>query len=909
MLETARETAHEFFLDNGLKVVFVPQIGAPVATVLIVYRIGSRNEGAGYTGSSHLLEHMLFKGTPANNRRRGRAFADIMNEIGANKNATTWLDRTNYFETVPAGYLDFALELEADRMRNALIADEDRRSEMTVVRNELERSDNNSMRALHTALVATAFREHPYHHPTIGWRPDVEGVSTERLRELYDTYYGPGNATAFVVGDFDPERTRATIERSFGALPPAPAEVPDVYTDEPPQAGERSVVVKRPGDAAIVALAFHTPAAFGQTHVLSNEALARASAGGTPAGDDGEALDVLARILGRGRTSRLSRALVDTGMALEVSASNWGSRDPGLFEIVANVRPGVDPGDVRRELETALGALASSAPEALEVERAQNQITVARAFSREGTLSLAQRLGELEAVGSWRLDEGYIDRIRAITPERVRDVAQTYLHEDNRTLGLLVPGTPKTFDFVPFEPVEAVRDVFAAVEAEPLPAPRASSPLRFESRIASAELANGLAWKYVESPHSPTMHVRGLFLAGPAFARENPMLAAITAEMLSRGTRAHGRREIEERLERTGIRRTYYVDDDRTQSYDTLVLRFSAAAAAADAELLFASLAEELREPAFDEAELEAVKAEITGGLRLARTDTGWRATQRFTELLYPPGDANREPDVDALLEAVAATDVAMVRHFHERFVLGTAPLVSGAGAHPVDRFADFLSGAFASVPFAGSLARLGSPIEPSLGDAPAERRANVELERKANVDIVIGRATALVRSDADYLASVLANGILGQSTLSSRLGLRLRDREGLTYGVTSAFLSAARLPGPWRVSVSVNPANVERAIDLVRDVLGEYVSDGPSAREVAQQRNSMAGQHAVALATNGGIAAQLERIAYFRLGDDYVDTYRDRLQAISLGDVAQAARRYLGDRDLAVVAAGTFTR
>src|SRR5208283_2961660 len=167
MLETAVLGAREFFLDNGLKVVFVPQGTAPVATLLLVYRIGARNEAVGCTGASHLLEHMLFKGTRENSRRQGRAFADMMNEIGANKNATTWIDRTNYFETVPSGYLEFAIELEADRMRNALIDDADRRSEMTVVRNELERNDNSPMRVLGAAVVATAFREHPYHHPTI----------------------------------------------------------------------------------------------------------------------------------------------------------------------------------------------------------------------------------------------------------------------------------------------------------------------------------------------------------------------------------------------------------------------------------------------------------------------------------------------------------------------------------------------------------------------------------------------------------------------------------------------------------------------------------------------------------------------------------------------------------------------
>jgi zinc protease len=904
MIETAAAPAHEFFLENGLKVVFVPQAAAPVATLLILYHVGARNEAVGYTGSSHLLEHMLFKGTPAYNRQRGRAFADIMNEIGAAKNATTWIDRTNYFESVPTGYLDFAIELEADRMRNATIADVDRRSEMTVVRNELERNDNNPMRVLSTALVATAFREHPYHHPTIGWRTDVEGVSTERLRELYDTYYHPDNATAFVVGEFDAERTRATIERCFGALPRASRALPEVYTEEPPQVGERSVVVKRPGDTAIVTLAFHTPAAFGAMRVLSNAELRTVGATGTPMNDDGDALEILARVVGRGRTSRLSRALVDTGLALEVSASNWGSRDPGLFQVVAIVRPGVGPDVVRREVDSVLAAITADGPDEDEIERARRQIAVGRAFARDGSLSLAQRLGELEAVGGWRLDEGYLERLATIDPERVRDVARTYLHEDNRTVGLLLPGTPKTFDVVPFEVVPAHAGARAAEpEAVPLPAPRSSGPQSFAARVAGASLSNGLAWKYVESPHNPTVHVRGLFAAGPAHSPEHPLLASIVAAMLSRGTRRNDRRAIEERLERAGIRRAYYVDDERAQAYDALAFRFVAACTADDLELTLETIAEELREPAFDEVELGIVKAELTGALRLARTNTSWRAMALFTQLVYEPGDPNLERDVDALIAGVEATTADDVRDFHRRHVLGSAPLVSGAGARTQAQFGSLLDATLGELTFGAA----GFSVVPVRARAAAERRENVELERKANVDIIIGRASSLVRADPDYFAAMVANGILGQSTLSSRLGLRLRDREGLTYGVTSAFLSPYKVPGPWRVTVSVNPANVERAIALVREVLHAYVDEGPRERELVAQRNSMAGGHFVALATNSGIVAQLERIAYFGLGDDYVDTYRARLEAATRVEVAAAARRYLGEHDLTVVGAGTF--
>jgi zinc protease len=834
----------------------------------------------------------------------GRAFADIMNEIGASKNATTWIDRTNYFETVPAGYLEFAIELEADRMRNAYIADVDRRSEMTVVRNELERNDNNNVRVLNSAVVATAFREHPYHHPTIGWRPDVENVETERLRELYDTYYHPNNATAFVIGDFDEARTRDAIERHFGALPHAPISIPDVYTDEPPQAGERSLVVKRPGDTTLVAYAFHTPAAFGQMHVLSRTELARRAARERTESDiDGYALEVLSRILGRGRTSRFSRALVDTGLALDVSAWNWDSRDPGLFQILVNVTPGRSAEDVRREIETVLATIADEVPSVAEVERAQTQIVVQRAFARDGTYALASRLGEFEAVGSWRLDEDYVERIREVTPERVRAVAHAYLHEDNRTVGVLLPATAKTFDVVPFEPVEASHDHSAPTEAAPLPGPRSARHLRFAGRIANGTLSNGTSWNYVASPETPTVHIRALLEAGPAFTGGRPVLASVAAEMLMRGTRRRKRQEIEERLERAGVRRAYYVDDDPSQSYNPLAFRITGASVAEQTPLLLETIAEELTEPAFDPAEFELVKVEIVGALRHARSNTGWRAAQRFLELAYESGDPNAAPDVDAALATLEALTLDDVRAFHERSLLGVAPLVSGAGALEEPAFARLLETTLGAVPLSSHAA----PGVTVRARPARDVREDVVLERKANVDIVIGRATSLVRAGADFQAAQIGNGILGQSTLSSRLGLRLRDREGLTYGVTSAFSSPGRLAGPWRITVSVNPANVERALESVRDVLREYVEHGPTERELVMQRNSMAGQHHVRLATSAGIAGELERMAYYDLGKEYVDTYREELEGVDRAAVTSAVRRYFDGRDLIVSAAGTF--
>jgi zinc protease len=894
---------HEFVLANGLRVVVVPNAAAPVATLLVVYRVGARNEAVGYTGSSHLLEHMLFKGTPANNRANGRAFADIMNEIGASKNATTWLDRTMYFETVPVEYLPLAIELEADRMRSALIADVERRSEMTVVRNELERNDNSPARVLNQALVAAAFREHPYHHPTIGWRADVEGVSTERLRDLYDTFYHPDNATVFVIGDVELAPTRELIETHFGALPAAPRPIPSVYTDEPPQHGERSVIVKRPGDDTLLALAYHTPAAFGQTSILSGGELARRALA-PPPHNDSYALEVLARILGRGRASRLSRALVDERLALDVSTWNWGSRDPGLFQILISVRPGSAIDDARRETERTLAALATDGPTAEEVTRAQTQIAVQRAFGRDGTFALAQRLAEFEAVGSWHIDDDYLERVRAVTPDDVRAAVATYLHEDNRSTASLVPGTPKAFTPVAVPHADGRSPGDVSVPMAQLAIPNGMREHRFAERIARATLPNGIDTLYATNPGSATVVVRGLLDAGAAFAPGRPMLPTLFGEMLARGTRSNARTAIEERLERAGVRRHYSVDDERSQHYDPLAFRFSAACAANDLPLLMETLAEELSEPAFAHDELERVQAELTGALRLLRTSTNWRAMQRFLQLAYEPGDVNEEPDLDALLADVAATTVEDLRRFYERTFLLGRPLIAAAGAEDEAAFALLAAGTLGQIPFTSGEAAGWPAVRPR---PSRELREYVAVERKASVDIVLGRATSLVRSADDYLAAIVGNGILGQSTLSSRLGLQLRDRQGLTYGVTSGFLAGGRVPGPWRIGVSVNPANVERAVASARNVLEDYASSGPTSRELVQQRNSMTGGQRVALATNGGIAQQLERIGHYDLGDDYVDTYRERLESVSAADVRTAIATYFAADELIVCAAGTF--
>ncbi|MET0646922.1 MAG: pitrilysin family protein, partial [Pyrinomonadaceae bacterium] len=399
------EGVREFRLANGLKLLLAGNRVAPVATFLVLYRVGSRNEAVGYTGSTHLLEHMLFKGTPTFNKAKGTQVAATLQRVGADFNATTWYDRTNYFETVPSDAFELAVHLEADRMRNSFIADEDRRSEMTVVRNELERGQNEPMLVLDEAVYAAAFREHPYHHPTIGWRADVENVPTARLKEFYDTFYHPNNATAVVVGDFEESHALALVNRYFGAFPASSEPIPEVYTDEPRQEGERRLVVRRAGELPLVQVAFRTPASLGQERVLSNAELA-ARAARPPEGNDIYPLAVLASVLTNGVTSRLYQALVESELAVSTDARVDQFRDPGLFNIYATAAPGVEAARVEeaihRELQRAAEDLGTG-----EVEKAKRQIAARVAYERDGTHNVAMQMSEAEAVADWRFYNDY----------------------------------------------------------------------------------------------------------------------------------------------------------------------------------------------------------------------------------------------------------------------------------------------------------------------------------------------------------------------------------------------------------------------------------------------------------------------------------------------------------------------
>lgn len=406
---------HEYRLDaNGLQILLAPQAKAPVAGFMVTYRVGSRNEALGYTGATHLLEHLMFKGSENFNKGNGKDLWNLLEAKGALVNATTWTDRTNYFEIVPRELLPTAIAFEADRMRRARIREEDRVSEMPVVRNEFERGENMPLEALDKQIWALAYEAHPYHHSTIGWRSDIENVPIERLKKFYDDFYWPDNATVTVVGGFDEEKTLAVIKEAFGQHASAGAPLPRSYTSEPPQEGERRAIIRRGGEVEMVGIAHKIPAA---RH------------------PDMPALTLLSLILSDGKASRLYCSLVDAAKATAVASVCYQFHDPSLFTTYVTLAPRTKHAEAERIVKEMYARLAARGIEKHELARAKRAVRAAIAARRDGPYALLASLNEEIATGDWTRFATFPKALGTVTAAHVKDAARRYLVAGHATVG------------------------------------------------------------------------------------------------------------------------------------------------------------------------------------------------------------------------------------------------------------------------------------------------------------------------------------------------------------------------------------------------------------------------------------------------------------------------------------------
>ncbi len=924
----------EYTLDsNKLTVLLKEDHSAPVLTFMVTYRVGSRNEVIGTTGATHLLEHLMFKGSKKYNRDIGTGFDTLLDKIGATNNASTWLDRTNYYEELASDKLELALQLESDRMRDLLLREKDRQPEMTVVRNEYERGENDPIEALDKMIWAAAYIAHPYHHSTIGWKSDIEKVPIEKLQEFYHTFYWPNNATVSIIGDFQPTAALALVRKYYSPIKASPTPLPEVYTEEPPQQGQRRVIVKRPGEIGVVGVAYKSPA------------------GTSP---DYPAMAILGDILTDGKTSRLYRALTDKNLTLDVSVQTGFFRDPSLQIFYAALNPpdaaapGAAPAvgsaeaghrNVEEILVAEIEKLKKDGVTPEEVARAISKETASTAYGRDGTFSIARELNEEIAVGDWTEFVSLPEAIKRVTAADVLRVARAYLVEDQSTIGYFIPqaeapaGAPAAGPAAPARrsPSTGARDIHGpAYYQDPEVAGSASDPasvtsaLRLPSSVnrplaasanpggqpaagaaetGAALIAPKVNRRKVAGIDVLTLHtslkdvvtITGSFPAGDAF---NPpgrsAIADLTTGMLDKGTTAHDKFALAQQLEDVGASIDF--------SSGAITLAFNAKALKKDLPLVMKLLAEQLRTPAFSPEEFEKLKKQLIGEFQQSLEQPNVRANIALSRAIYPEGHPNRAPDVQAYLADLAKTTLDEVRAFHAANY-GPANMTFVAVGDVDDVVIDQQLGAA----FEGWR---GGKAAPTATRAPAittGRTERVVIPGKTSVSLYQGFPSGLKYSDADRLALDLGSQVFGGGYFSSRLLATVRNEEGLTYGIGAGLSADTYVDGQWMIRGTFAPELLAKGIESTTRQLKKFAATGVTADELRDFKAAVIGTYKLSLATSTGMANQLLLNVQRGMPLSQVDDYPAKVNALTLDQVNAAIKKYLDPDKMVTVLSGTL--
>jgi zinc protease len=866
----------EFRLANGLRVLLFPDPSQQTITVNVTYMVGSASEGYGETGMAHLLEHLMFKGSTHH--------PNVPQELtahGARPNGTTWYDRTNYFETFAANdaNLTWALELEADRMVHSFIAQKDLASEMTVVRNEFELGENSPENILSERVWSTAFLWHNYAHPTIGARSDIENVPIDRLQAFYRKYYQPDNAILAVAGKIDEAKTLALIARTFGSLPRPARTLPALYTAEPTQDGERMVTLRRVGDVQVAQVGYHIPAG---SHA------------------DFAALDLLAFLLGDEPSGRLYKALVEPKKATSVHAEAWQFHYPSLFTATAVLQKTGDLSAAEAVLTQTVEAAGTTSVSGEDVERARQ----ARLKDWELTLRNSERaciaLSEWSGMGDWRLMFLYRDALKKVTPADVQHVAAAYLKPSNRTTGLFIPtDKPDRADIPPVPDVASmVRDYkggVAIAQGEAFD----PSPANIESHVTRSKLASGSTLVLLpKKTRGEAVHASLTFHFGDVTSLKGRRVAAgLAADMLLRGTTEHTRQQLKDELDRLKAR----VDVDGDAEHVTVDVETTRENLPAVMRLV----GEILRHPAFPASEFEQLRQEKITEQEQARSEPfalGQIAFRRHLQT-YGKDHPRYTATPEEQLEALRAATLDQVKAFYADFYGASAGEIAIVGDFDAAATKQLASDLFGDWRSKTAFVRITSPYTQI-----AATSENIETPDKESAIFMAGERIRLRDTEADYPALVLGNFMTGGGFLNSRLTTRIRQKEGLSYGVGSFFVANHwddnAVFGAYAIYAPQNAARLEAAF---KDEMTQTLAKGFTETELAEAKKGWMQYNEVSRSKDDELASRLATLASEERTMAWVAELEKKVAALTADQVHEAMVRHVDMAQMTIVKAGDF--
>ncbi|SDD83012.1 zinc protease [Pricia antarctica] len=871
----------EYRMDNGLKVLLFPDNSAQTITVNITYLVGSRHEGYGEKGMAHLLEHMVFKGTPGH--------PDIPKELsshGARPNGSTWYDRTNYFETFNATdeNLDWALDLEADRMVNSYIAKKDLESEFSVVRNEFEMGENSPVNVLMDQVIDAAYLWHNYGSSTIGNRSDIERVPIENLQDFYKKFYRPDNAVLMVTGKFDEDKTLALIEKKFGDIAKPSIPLRDSHTVEPAQDGEKMVNVSRVGDIQLVSALYHTPAGSAEEYA---------------------AVSVLENILTDEPSGRLYKALVDTQKASSLWSFSPFVKEPGFIYINVEVPSDKNAEEVETILKKTLDDLKSNPITKEEVDRAKANLLKQIDQQFRNSAYLGTYMSEFIGAGDWRLSFIYRDRIENATLEAVNAVAKKYFIPTNRTIGRFNP--VKTPERIEIAHTEGLDSLVAGYKGKVGMGTGEAFDVAYDKikeRLEKGTLENKVEYGIIEKANrGENVTVNFSIRNGNVKSLSGKgMVPSFTAAMLNKGTKTKTRQQIEDELSKLKSSISIYgyngnvnvsISSTKENLMPTLQL-----------------MADMLKNPAFDAAELEKLKTERLAGLEANKTEPQFLASRKVSQINnpYPKEHPLYTMTIAEEEAAIKALTVDQVKNFYEEFYgLGKSILV-GIGTFEADKVKALIEDDFKDYISKNKYTRIANTYNPS-----KDVNEDIRTPDKKNAMTLGNLNVKISQTHEDYPALAIASTILGGGFLNSRIAARLRQKDGVSYGAGSGFQadsSAEDENSTMYLYAIYAPVNYDKVQLGFKEELDRYIKDGITEDELKDAVNGWIQEENVSRAKDNELARLLNNNIFYGRSLDFQKALEDKVSKLTVGDVNKAIKKYLQPFEKwTVVNAGDFEK
>ncbi|MBS1993419.1 MAG: insulinase family protein [Cyanobacteria bacterium SZAS LIN-3] len=861
--------------SNGLKVLLAENHATPNVSTMILYRVGSRNEAVGYTGATHFLEHMMFKGTDKFD------YVASLKPLGGTFNATTSYDRTNYFAKVPSKGLPLVIEMEADRMRNLVLRKEHRDSEMSVVHNELDNGKNNPFSAVREQLMAVSLQQHPYHHPVIGYALDVENVPLERLQAFYNEFYYPNNAAFMVSGDFNSADALKQIAQHFGPLPASPHPIPQVYTYEPAQEGVRRFEVSRVSTfPQFTLMGFRTPGA---------------------AHKDNLALAAISAILGSSDkpASRLYKAAIATGKAVEVFCMTNSLKDEGPFMIGGVMGRGGNYDELEQILLGELKKFADEPVSEEELNRTKAGNRKATDIGTDNAMALLEQLCQAEVEEKWQRFFTYDDDFDGLTADDIQRVARKYFTAKNMTVGRFIQEKP---------PLQAAPEVAAeadttgattaateaATAGDETSAP-ATTVASFKKRTTVKKLPNGLTVQILPMPLVKTVAVSLTVQAGNYLASaEKSLVPTLTAQMLNKGSKNASKEEAGQALDdmKSGI----------SFSNSNYSVAMNGKVVAKDLGKYITYVADMLRNPLFLQEELDLVMEEMHTNLSQQLDDNDAVAGQRMAAELFPKDSPLYDKPFEEVLAELETITVDDLRQYHGKYYSPKSTVITIAGAVEADEVMQILTLALGS--WQGDKApaiKLPAALE-----RKAATKTVVHLDNKESATIIVALPTTTAIGTKEFFTAKIANAALGEDTIDSRLGRVIRKEKGLTYGVYSSFQNPYFGSGAWVIELTTANDKVDEALALVHEIVAKYAAEGISQAEFEQCIDQAESRFTVGLDGPSPVASTMNLYTFLGMGIEMLDELPKHYRGVSRDEVNAYIRKNFDLTNAATIIVGS---